>query len=337
MKIIKEKNVEDNIISGLKKLGNFPWISQLDGQIYFRSDNLVIVFIPGDPISKDIFDLINSVVEGLGFKWVCINISLHETLLEQDNYVYYNIFCSIVINTQVNGKEIPFSKDFIEKLKNNKRNFDFVSFNRNFTKPHRTFFVEEVVRRNLWDTSLISVHGCIEGLEDYTPSSIDHKYSTLVYKKSVDKFLRYEKDNIIYSDGRVLDDILQSVFYSVITESYINYEERCLTEKIFRFLACSPFILIGAQGMLEHLREEGFKTSSYMFDESYDNIEDDDERILFVMDEIERFSKLDYDTKMSKYLKSFDNILHNQEIFLKKNTQTYSELEFLLELVEMIE
>jgi len=56
-----------------------------------------------------------------------------------------------------------------------------------------------------------------------------------------------------------------------------------------------------------------------MFDESYDEIENDNERMTMVIDEIEKFCKLDYDTKMDKYLKSFDNILHNQEVYLTKD------------------
>jgi hypothetical protein len=89
--------------------------------------------------------------------------------------------------------------------------------------------------------------------------------------------------------------------------------------------------------MLEHLRELGFKTFPEMFDESYDDIENNNVRLLAAVDEIEKFSKLDYNIKMEKYLKSFDNILHNQSIFLKKNIYTYSESGFPLELAEMIE
>ena len=74
-------------------------------------------------------------------------------------------------------------------------------------------------------------------------------------------------------------------------------------------------IILGQPYSLKHLRKSGFKTFPDMFDESYDEIEDDKERMTMVVDEIEKFCKLDYDTKMDKYLKSFDNILHNQNLF----------------------
>ena len=51
--------------------------------------------------------------------------------------------------------------------------------------------------------------------------------------------------------------------------------------------------------------------------EQYDEIKNNKDRLLAVVDEIEKFCRLDYNTKMDKYLKSFDNILHNQNLFFK--------------------
>ena len=307
-------------------------------QVWQSKGGKVIVALWGDPIYEREIIYLEGIMRRLDCNdWVCVGIGLNKNLLKRDNYLYWNEFYHNVATYQrEHQRSIPFSSSFIETLKSKKRNFDFVSFNR-LLKLHRVSLVKEIVNRNLWDISLISVHSEIEGLEDYTPSSVDHKYSNLVYKKSVDKFLRDANDSTIYSDGRVLDDILENVFYSVITESYVDEVDKCITEKIYKFLTCSPFILIGCRGILEHLRELGFKTFPEMFDESYDNIENSDARLLAVVDEIEKFSKLDYNIKMEKYLKSFDNILHNQSIFLKKNIYTYSKSGFPLELAEMIE
>ncbi len=63
--------------------------------------------------------------------------------------------------------------------------------------------------------------------------------------------------------------------------------------------------------------EEHFDMNRYEEDESYDEISDYNERFNVAMNEVEKFCKLDYDVKMEKYLKSFDNILHNQKIYLE--------------------
>ena len=69
------------------------------------------------------------------------------------------------------------------------------------------------------------------------------------------------------------------------------------------------------------MKSLGFKTFSDIFDESYDNIENDWDRYEAVMSLVETLCKMDYIELKSKYEKSFEVILHNQRVFLNdKNT-----------------
>ena len=78
---------------------------------------------------------------------------------------------------------------------------------------------------------------------------------------------------------------------------------------------------MGRPHTLKYLKSLGFKTFSDIFDESYDNIENDWDRYEAVMSLVETLCKMDYIELKSKYEKSFEVILHNQRVFLNdKNT-----------------
>ena len=65
------------------------------------------------------------------------------------------------------------------------------------------------------------------------------------------------------------------------------------TEKTYKLLSCGrPFLAYTTPYFLKELREMGYKTFGRFIDESYDKIEDDDERRIALANEIERISKL---------------------------------------------
>ena len=62
----------------------------------------------------------------------------------------------------------------------------------------------------------------------------------------------------------------------VVTETVYEQETLHLTEKIFKPIVMQmPFVLVGAKNNLEYLRSYGFKTFGEFWDESYDNMEND--------------------------------------------------------------
>jgi hypothetical protein len=89
---------------------------------------------------------------------------------------------------------------------------------------------------------------------------------------------------------------------SVVLETV--FDERIhLTEKILRPIACGhPFILAAGPGSLSVLRRYGFKTFSGYIDESYDNIQDPQERLAAICYEMKRIQQLS-STDREKLLK----------------------------------
>ena len=72
--------------------------------------------------------------------------------------------------------------------------------------------------------------------------------------------------------------------------------------------------MVGRPGILSHLKEHGFKTFPNIFDESYDDIEDNVERFNHIINQVEKLCNKGYDYIRDLYLESFDTILYNQKV-----------------------
>ena len=82
---------------------------------------------------------------------------------------------------------------------------------------------------------------------------------------------------------------------------------------------CHPFIILGRPGILKNLKEKGFQTFPELFDESYDEIEDDYERFTKVVSEVKRVCELDINELHEIYsTKLLSKIVYNQKHFYDK-------------------
>lgn len=90
--------------------------------------------------------------------------------------------------------------------------------------------------------------------------------------------------NVIgFVHSRWVPTIWKSSFLHVVLETVVDRQH--LTEKIFKPIVLrQPFVLVGGIGSLEYLRSYGFKTFGSFWDESYDEIENLDERMQAIAD-----------------------------------------------------
>ena len=94
-----------------------------------------------------------------------------------------------------------------------------------------------------------------------------------------------------------------------------------LSEKLTRAIYYGhPFLIWCYPGVLKQLKEWGFHTFSEIFDESYDEIEDVDDRCNAILLELERVSQLDW-----KNMDLKSKLEHNCKILLefKKPTEIF--------------
>jgi hypothetical protein len=70
-----------------------------------------------------------------------------------------------------------------------------------------------------------------------------------------------------------------------------------ITEKTFKPMAFyHPFQIIAMPGVLTKLKEQGFETYSNLFDESYDTIEDLDQKLAVIINNLKEIKLIEYDS-----------------------------------------
>ena len=107
-------------------------------------------------------------------------------------------------------------------------------------------------------------------------------------------------------------------YFNFVIESELTGPAR-LTEKVFKAIKnCQPFVIAGAQGSVQQLREMGYQTFDTVVDHSYDTIEDPTERWEAVCREMCRIAK---SKKIhSMYINCKDDLIHNQTLFLNRES-----------------
>jgi hypothetical protein len=88
-------------------------------------------------------------------------------------------------------------------------------------------------------------------------------------------------------------ELWKSGLWHIVTETVFYYDKLHLTEKIFKpIVSQRPFLLAAAPGNLAYLKRYGFKTFDRWIDESYDNINDHDQRLQAIVDQVEKICSL---------------------------------------------
>jgi len=106
-----------------------------------------------------------------------------------------------------------------------------------------------------------------------------------------------------------------SSFCHVVTETVYGSDRVHLTEKTFKPIVLQqPFLLVAPQGSLAYLRNYGFKTFGDIWDETYDELPDD-QRISAVLDICKEINQWD-DAKLSFMQKKIATVVeHNYQWF----------------------
>jgi len=93
-------------------------------------------------------------------------------------------------------------------------------------------------------------------------------------------------DDIKYFDDSYFSVITETFFY---TDPMYGVDSLFITEKTLKCLGCvHPFVMLGRPYSLKELKRIGYKTFSPFIDESYDSIENNEERLIAVFNEIQR-------------------------------------------------
>jgi hypothetical protein len=276
------------------------------------------------------------------------NQILYLKLCEKFNFIpvkikFTNIYEQHAIRYLNLYPEIYNSEVSVPRLKPKK----FLCLNRT-VKVHRISLVAELMRRNLVDDAYVSMYvngsdedGCVGsfGIPYHNISKQLPKYHESIsnyLKENEHRFplkLTLEKDPTNTFDMSKEQYLFDDSYFGIITEtkyfsdsddidlikSDLTLDCSFFTEKTYKFiLAKHPFILVGFRRSLAKLREQGYKTFSPYIDESYDTIENDEDRLMAIADEIERLSKFTDEEWLEFQRHTIPIIEHNFKVFASK-------------------
>ena len=184
------------------------------------------------------------------------------------------------------------------------RSKKFTCLNR-VPRPHRIDLIEKLLESNLMDEGYVSF-GMDGGWEEKTLPGLEQekeKYPILInnlYRFPMDVNISSTRPNpadVWLDDVQYFDDS----YFSVVTETLFKRVDRgspfgCSgmynifpSEKVYKPIALlQPFILMSTPHFLKALREHGYQTFHPFIDESYDSVEDDDQRFELIVSEITR-------------------------------------------------
>ena len=109
-------------------------------------------------------------------------------------------------------------------------------------------------------------------------------------------------------------------WFHVVVESNVfdgHFEYNFLTEKTFRPIkAFQPFVIFSMPGVLQDLKQLGFRTFDQFWNEDYDNIKDTQQRLEAVIDVIKTLSNMPSDTWLQMYKDMQPILEHNHHILM---------------------
>jgi hypothetical protein len=133
----------------------------------------------------------------------------------------------------------------------------------------------------------------------------------------------------------LFDEAAESLLY-LVTETVATGKRLHLTEKTFKPIAMGmPFIIVGTKGSLSYLRDYGFKTFEGIWDESYDNAEDD-VRIERIASLLRSLDELPAEAKQDLFEQCIPIIEHNWNHFYNGGFEAvlWKELNEMLNAIE---
>lgn len=111
--------------------------------------------------------------------------------------------------------------------------------------------------------------------------------------------------------------VYNSSYISIVAETETGLDSFFISEKITKpLILAQPFVVFGGRHYLKHLRNIGFKTFHPWIDESYDNIDDENQRIDAMIESVNQFSNLSNIEKNTVMYNLKPMVEHNQKLAL---------------------
>lgn len=203
-----------------------------------------------------------------------------------------------------------------EVLNITKRDKHFICLNRNSQRPHRYYLSLFFEKYKLFNKSFYSLllpmhNNNYKKLEDL------EKYKTIVSDKipmELDTQNRLKSLNGFHVGNTFFKEHYLNSYFNITTETCFSEGQIFFTEKILKPIMClQPFIILSSPNYLKKLKGLGFKTFDSIWDESYDEIEDNEDRLIKIFNLILKISQWSIEECEKNYKSVLDICIYNRE------------------------
>jgi len=206
-------------------------------------------------------------------------------------------------------------------------------------REHRKYLLEKFILEGLADKSLIS---CLEGkgLKDRGISFyhngenlLEKERDTLYLPKEYEfeqirdrigldygtSFIKYNFFNGEWLDGQINPPCYIDTYFSVVAETAFVYPYSFRTEKIWKvIMAGHPWIAVSNKGFYKDIKNLGFKTFNHCIDESFDSIDNCEDRVKKASQIITNLCNQDLNSFLDNVRETcIYNQMHMQEVYTK--------------------
>ena len=123
--------------------------------------------------------------------------------------------------------------------------------------------------------------------------------------------IKWRLFNQTWGDAIIDGEAYRDTYFSLVTETVFNYPYSFRTEKIWKPIAVGhPFIAVANAGFYRDLHRIGFKTFGHVIDETFDSIDNNQDRIERIAQVVEDLCRQDLDAFLTE---CYNICKYNQE------------------------
>ena len=243
-------------------------------------------------------------------------------------YLRYDSFLPKIMDYQENIHAMARSTEIYTKVS---KPYKFLFLNGR-TRTHRKYLMERfrlsgLLGQSLWSwldltvgysKDIVLKHNGIDLIgQPHEIKLLTEQYEYSAYRDRINdlesdkKFVKYELFNNEWGEIYLQPEAYIDTYFSVVTETVFDYPYSFRTEKIWKPVAMAhPFVVAGNRGFYRDLHNLGFQTFGHLIDESFDLVENSQDRIQRVAQVVENLCEQD----LASFLKEcYTTCKYNQQ------------------------
>ncbi len=194
----------------------------------------------------------------------------------------------------------------------------FLCLNRNSSRFHRPKLVLDLIGSDVFDKGLVSLFRTPE-FDKFCEQEQNVLYKLLI-KEKYPFVIDYDDPDYVADMHNYFTkrDMWNDTYFSLVTETDVKNGPVFITEKTIRpMIYFHPFIVYGNPNTLAELHKMGFETFPEIFDESYDTIEDENERLSSIMRSVTKLCSLPLEDLHKLYFSVYPKLVHNRNLLVE--------------------